>query len=341
MPPHSVLFTSRAPIGYVAITKNEVCTNQGFKSIVPNANTDYLFLYYLLVHNRDRIENMGSGTTFKEISGSVMKGITVSVPIDIKEQEAISKILGSLDDKIEDNKRINQHLEQMAQAIFKSWFVDFEPWGGVVPNDWKKTQFGEISTIQNGYAFKSEDYCDDGCRMIRTTNICDGYVNNDDLINLPKSFYSDCKYKNFIFKCFDTVLVMVGASVGKIGLITKKNIPSLQNQNMWRFRPKKDNISVLYVHYYTKLINDSVRSWSNGSAREFYRKDIFKKAPCFLPTDSIMSDFNLKTLHLFEKISNNLEENEKLAEIRDTLLPKLLSGEIRIPEAEKIVEEIK
>ncbi len=133
---------------------------------------------------------------------------------------------------------------------------------------------------------------------------------------------------------------MVGASVGKIGLITKKNIPSLQNQNMWRFRPKKDNISVLYVHYYTKLINDSVRSWSNGSAREFYRKDIFKKAPCFLPTDSIMSDFNLKTLHLFKKISNNLEENEKLAELRDTLLPKLLSGEIRIPEAKKLVEEI-
>jgi type I restriction enzyme S subunit len=66
MPPNSVLFTSRAPIGYVAIAENEVCTNQGFKSIVPNDDTDYLFLYYLLVHNRDRIENMGSGTTSRK-----------------------------------------------------------------------------------------------------------------------------------------------------------------------------------------------------------------------------------------------------------------------------------
>lgn len=120
MPPHSILFTSRAPIGYVAIAENEVCTNQGFKSIVPNADTDYLFLYYLLVHNRKRIENMGSGTTFKEVSGSVMKQITVSVPIDIKEQRAIAQILGSLDDKIENNTAINHHLVLPRSAMDNS-----------------------------------------------------------------------------------------------------------------------------------------------------------------------------------------------------------------------------
>lgn len=110
MPPYSVLFTSRAPIGYVAITENEVCTNQGFKSIVPNTITDYLFLYYLLVHNRKRIENMGSGTTFKEVSGSVMKQIEVSVPSDKTEQSAIAEILGAFDNKIENNLKINHHL---------------------------------------------------------------------------------------------------------------------------------------------------------------------------------------------------------------------------------------
>ena len=118
MPPHSVLFTSRAPIGYVAIAEKEVCTNQGFKSVVPNTETDYLFLYYLLVHNRDRIENMGSGTTFKEVSGSVMKQIEVFVPSDKAEQRVIAETLGALDDKIENNTKINHHLEQMAQAIF-------------------------------------------------------------------------------------------------------------------------------------------------------------------------------------------------------------------------------
>ena len=80
MPKNSVLFTSRAPIGYVAISSNECCTNQGFKSIVPNENTDFMFLYYLLKFNKDNIENMGSGTTFKEVSGNTMKNIKVKVP---------------------------------------------------------------------------------------------------------------------------------------------------------------------------------------------------------------------------------------------------------------------
>ena len=110
MPKNSVLFTSRAPIGYVAIASNECCTNQGFKSIVPNENTDFMFLYYLLKFNKDNIENMGSGTTFKEVSGSTMKNIKVKVPVSKSEQTKIATVLSSLDDKIELNNRINDNL---------------------------------------------------------------------------------------------------------------------------------------------------------------------------------------------------------------------------------------
>ena len=110
MPKHSVLFSSRAPIGYVAIANNELCTNQGFKSIVPNDNTDYLFLYYLLKYNKEAIENLGSGTTFKEVSGTTMRGIKVRVPVTKKDQERISSVLGTIDDKIEENEQINNNL---------------------------------------------------------------------------------------------------------------------------------------------------------------------------------------------------------------------------------------
>lgn len=110
MPRHSVLFTSRAPIGYVAIAENEVCTNQGFKSVVPNNHTDYLFLYYLLKYNKDKIEGLGSGTTFKEVSGSTMRGIQVKVPESLKTQKAIGSFLDSIDSKIEINRRINENL---------------------------------------------------------------------------------------------------------------------------------------------------------------------------------------------------------------------------------------
>ena len=110
MPKNTVLFSSRAPIGYVAIAANEICTNQGFKSVIPNENTNSLFLYYLLKYNKDRIESMGSVTTFKEVSGNTMKNIVVFVPDDKKTQGKIASILGTIDDKIEENRRINNNL---------------------------------------------------------------------------------------------------------------------------------------------------------------------------------------------------------------------------------------
>lgn len=110
LPPNSVLFSSRAPIGYIAISAKELCTNQGFKSIIPNSNIDYMFLYYLLKYNKNNIENMGSGTTFKEVSGSTMKSIKVCVPKDVEEQRKIAKILSVIDDKIELNVKINENL---------------------------------------------------------------------------------------------------------------------------------------------------------------------------------------------------------------------------------------
>ena len=120
MPKHSVLFSSRAPIGYVAISNCDVCTNQGFKSIVPNNDTDYLFLYYLLLYKKHEIENLGSGTTFKEVSASTMKGVEVRVPIDKREQERIAGILSALDDKIESNAHINENLYDQMLTIFNN-----------------------------------------------------------------------------------------------------------------------------------------------------------------------------------------------------------------------------
>ena len=110
MPKHSVLFTSRAPIGYIAIAENEVCTNQGFKSVVPNEDTDYLFLYYLIKYNKNKIEGLGSGTTFKEVSGNTMKRVEVKVPTMLSAQKAIGSFLNTIDCKIEENRRINKNL---------------------------------------------------------------------------------------------------------------------------------------------------------------------------------------------------------------------------------------
>lgn len=114
MPKDAVLFTSRAPIGYVAIASQSVCTNQGFKSIVVNDKADPLFVYYLLKYNKDAIEAMGSGTTFKEVSGKTMRAVKVRIPLDVSYQKRIAAVLDSLDTKIENNERINDNFYMKA-----------------------------------------------------------------------------------------------------------------------------------------------------------------------------------------------------------------------------------
>ncbi|MBF2755411.1 MAG: restriction endonuclease subunit S [Gammaproteobacteria bacterium AqS3] len=126
LPPNTVLFTSRAPIGYIAIAKNEVATNQGFKNLILQEGNEPEFFYYLLKHITPTIKSYASGSTFLEISKSVLKSIEVIIPSS-KLQKAIAHILGTLDDKIEHNQKKITVLEEIAKAIFKSWFVDFDP----------------------------------------------------------------------------------------------------------------------------------------------------------------------------------------------------------------------
>lgn len=126
LPPETVLFSSRAPIGYVAIAEKELCTNQGFKSIIPNKDTDFMFLYYLLKFNKDKIEGYGSGTTFKEVSGASMRKIEVSVPELKEEQRRIARVLSIIDTKIENNTLINDNLEKQAKILYDYWFTQFD-----------------------------------------------------------------------------------------------------------------------------------------------------------------------------------------------------------------------
>ncbi|MBB5887150.1 restriction endonuclease subunit S [Lactovum miscens] len=289
------------------------------------------FLYYVLANdnffNYDTATSKGTKMPRGDKT-AIMKYEVPDYPFEI--QRKIAKTLSALDEKIENNKKINHHLADIAQAIFNSWFVDYEPFGRDLPSDWEEIDFDEISTVQNGYAFKSKDYVAEGTRMIRTTNFENGYVNNNDLIMLPEEFYEDTKYRNFVFRKFDTVLVMVGASVGKISLVTELNIPSLQNQNMWCFRSIRPEVPESFIHFHVKNINNKVRGWSSGSARDFYRKDIFKKAKITLPTPAVLDEFSKLTMPIFEKINNNILENDKLVKTRDSLLPKLMSGEVSV-----------
>lgn len=331
---YSTVRPNQLHYGIVKSNVPNLLVSTGFTVIsVDETKADNEFVYFFLTQKdvTEKLHAIGEQSTsaYPSIKPSDIENLEIALP-SLEEQSKIARSLRVLDNKIEVNKKINHHLSVIVQDIFNSWFVDYVPFGGTLPSEWKEVDFDEISTVQNGYAFKSKDYVSDGVRMIRTTNFDNGYVNNNDLIMLPSEFYNDAKYRNFVLNKFDTVLVMVGASVGKISLITELNTPSLQNQNMWRFRSIIPEIPESFIHFNVKRINDQVRGWSSGSARDFYRKDIFKKAKVYLPTSQVLDDFSKITMPIFEQISNNILENDKLIKARDSLLPKLMSGEVSV-----------
>ena len=182
--------------------------------------------------------------------------------------------------------------------------------------DSENIKFSQISTIQNGYAFKSKEYVDTNELMIlRTKNINDNHLfSKNDVVYISKELFDE--YKKFSFSAFDTVLVMVGASIGKTGFVTSNMTPSLQNQNMWRFRPKMSNIPGLLIFQYVNYINKHVIGSATGSARSFYRKKLFSEfeVPRINSTNYIYFDT------LQREIDHLNTENEILYRIKHSLL---------------------
>lgn len=345
MPKNTVLFSSRAPIGYVAIAANEVCTNQGFKSVVPNTNTDPLFLYYLLKYNKDKIESMGSGTTFKEVSGNTMKNIVVSVPKDKKVQEKIGSILGSIDDKIEENVKINNNLEQQAQALFKSWFVDFEPFNGTMPSDWEIVPLEKIADFQNGYAFKSKELLNepspDCYQVFKQGHIArgGGFIPDGTKSWYPKSLAS--KLEKFVLKKGDILMAMTDmkdnvAILGNTAVMPLDN-EYIVNQRVGHLRANGyKGVTYPFIYLLTSSTDFLVdlRSRANSGVQVNLSSSEIKASQTVLPSEEVNNAFSEITLPMFEIIINNQLENQRLAQLRDTLLPKLMSGELDVSDIE-------
>ena len=345
LPENTVLFSSRAPIGYVAIAANEVCTNQGFKSIIPNEETDPLFLFYLLKHNKDKIEAMGSGTTFKEVSGNTMKNIIVRVPSDKEVQKNIASILGTLDDKIEENERINNNLEQQAQLLFKSWFVDFEPFNGTMPSDWEVVPFETIVDFQNGYAFKSKELLNepssDCYQVFKQGHIArgGGFIPDGTKSWYPKKLAS--KLEKFVLKKGDILMAMTDmkdnvAILGNTAIMPIEN-EYIVNQRVGHLRANGyKGITYPFIYLLTNSTDFLIdlRSRANSGVQVNLSSAEIKASQTVLPSEKVNTAFSEITLPMFEAIISNQLENQRLAQLRDTLLPKLMSGELDVSDIE-------
>ena len=318
LPANTVLFSSRAPIGYVAIAKNPIATNQGFKSIIPNEKVDSLFLYYILKYNKDRIEAMGSGTTFKEVSGAVMKNVEISLP-GLEEQRRIAGILGAIDDKIENNRRINENLEQQAQALYKQWFVDNRS------DDWKEIKLSDILEIHKKTITPSQT----------PNTIFEHYSLPafDDGRNPTYESGDKIKSSKFVIEDDMFLFSKLNPRIKRLWLPYIQTENAICSTEFVAYKPK--DISMLAfcysvvdsVEFYDFVL--SLTNGSTGSHQRFHPIDTLEYS-LKVPHMEVIKEFNAIVSHMYEQISKNIIENRNLATLRDTLLPKMMNGELNI-----------
>lgn len=346
LPAKSVLLTTRAPVGYVAIAKNPVTTNQGFRSLVLRSGFDPEFLYYLLKTNTQYLQNHASGTTFGELSGSTLKSLNFLFP-PLPEQKAIASILGALDDKIELNREMNEMLEAMARAIFKSWFVDFDPIPGIGPH--KEWQDSPLGRIPKGWRLgKVSDVFEiNPSRSIkRGTEYA--YV---DMASLPtvSARVIDVVYREFTgsgskFKNGDVLFARITPCLenGKTALLDFL----AEGEYGWGSTEfivlsPKEPLNMWFVYCVARdheFRNHAIRAMSGTSGRQRVEIGCFNNYSIVVPPAEIAVKFGNIVSVWFKQIKTNDEQSLTLAAIRDALLPKLLSGEIRVKDAERFAE---
>lgn len=288
------------------------------------ANADLKYLYYLL--SSLQLNKRHIGTSQPLLTQGILNDIEVEVP-EKKIQEKIAAVLSSLDDKITVNEEINKNLEQQAQTIFKSWFVDFDPFGGNRPIDW-------ITGIVDDLGAEII------CGKTPSTKKKEYYGGNTPFITIPdmhgcvynvstERYLSAAGVASQPKKTLPHNTVCVSC-IGTAGLVTLVSEKSQSNQQINSIVPK-EGISAYYIYLLMQTLSETINKLGqSGSTIVNLNKTQFGKIPVTIPSKQVLCNFDALCKPLFEMILSNQKENIKLANLRDTLLPKLMSGELDV-----------
>ena len=304
LPKGTVLLSSRAPIGYVAIASNPICTNQGFKSLICNPSiVDNLFMYYWVKNNVEYLQSLGTGTTFAEISGSVVKSIDISLP-PLPTQRRIAAILSSLDDKIDLLHRENATLEQMAETLFRQWFVV------EAKEEWEEVFLEDIAILNAG-GDKPKIVAQNRTSEYNVPIYSNG-IDNDGLYG-----YTD---RPRITE--ESVTISARGTIGFVALRTEPFVPIVR---LITLRPK-EMVTTKFLYYWAKSQNIN----GTGTTQQQLTVPDFKQTKLSFPPKDLIVKFTYLTNQYFDKILLNNNQIQTLIQTRDGLLPKLMSGEVKI-----------
>lgn len=326
--PGDILLTNSGTIGRLAIARDEDKTfhttfQKSVAILKPDIKKVYSeYLYYFFVYKNQEIVELASGTTQKNLLLGDLRNYELALP-PLPEQRAIADVLSALDDKIELNRRMNQTLEQLAQAIFKHWFIDNPEREG-----WEDKTIGEVVTIVGGSTPSTTniDYWEGGSIHWATPK---------DLASLQSPILLDTNstITELGLKQISSGLLPVGtvllSSRAPIGYMVITHIPVAINQGFIGIKCNED-MPNYYILNWLKVNLEEIIGRANGTTFLEISKSNFRPILMKIPPAELMEKFVSTIEPLYKKITANLIDTATLAELRDTLLPKLMSGQVRV-----------
>ena len=340
-----ILLTTEAPLGMTAkLNRADVAlaqrllTLRGKSDILDN---DYLLYFLQSPKGQHLLKSHETGTTVTGIKQAVFRKLEISIP-SITIQKQIAIILSSIDEKISVNTKINENLEQQAQAIFKSWFVDFEPFGGVMPDDWRLGTFSDIieSTLGGDWGketstgnYTERVYC------IRGADIPEVKAGNKG--KMPTRYILPKNFKNKKLIANDIVVEISGGSptqsTGRVAAISQSLLDrydcGMVCTNFCRAIKPCEGYSY-YTYYYWQYLYDRnvFFSYENGTTgiKNLDLSGFVETESIIIPSIKAIQEFNSLIDSIHSRVFKNGQENENIAALRDTLLPKLMNGEIDV-----------
>lgn len=338
IPKGTVIISTRMGLGRCFINKSVMAINQDLKALIPNKNVDVNFLLWLLVSKTKELESMGSGTTVKGIRLEELRNIGINIPEKIEDQKKIADVLSAYDDLIENNNRRIKILEEMAQLIYKEWFVDFKFPGhekikmiegelGLMPEGWEVKKIKDFIDVKSGFAFSSSVYNNkNGYGLVTIKNVQDAEFIIEcttRISSVPKNMPEHCFLREG-----DIILSLTG-NIGRVCLVYGDKY--LLNQRVAKLVPTKDEYnSFIYFLFRESKFKNKLEMVSNGVAQQNLSPIEMGEIKIIFPANNYMEMFHENVRYIIETIIVLKNKNNILRQTRDLLLPKLMSGEIKV-----------
>ena len=317
--------------GDVKIAKeNCYLTNLSISVDIDTQICNPYFIYYkYLIKN---LRYLDSGSAQSQITIDALKNLPIEIP-SLAYQNKVVAILKSLDDKIEVNRRINDNLELQAQALFKSWFVDFEPFRdqpfveselGMIPEGWRVGSFlDNINVMPGGTPSTNVDeYWKDGTIPFFSPKDVNGVYCFETEKSITELGLNNCSSRLYPK---DTLFITARGTVGKIALA---GVPMAMNQSNYALAAK-EGVGKFYLYLLTQTLVSTLLKKANGAVFSAITTKDFNE-PSLIPAENVMDSFEVLVKPIFDKMFQTCEESRRLAQLRDALLPRLMSGEIKV-----------